>query len=1004
MSFLQLMNNDCCLLTNIDLNSQRVRQLFERRFKSNSSVTSFDFKSFHPEQPSNNAKVSRSLLRFQPKIQLSNDYEDHISTGSSSSEEDSHDDDGELSNNDYDDYLNKLAEWEPENFQVVAESDDDNDDDDDDDESNIFQSISNNNHDQDNEINEMDCSIAEDVPSTSTEDLLITFIHRPIKNEPIPYDDNNIFEHSPQLDGQIDFATPKMPTEPDQHKNEKDLKSIIDKIKAKTAMPSRVIQIHRIPSSPNQNRSNDEVKKKTTNATQKKPISTNPKVDRTKEPSIRQSKSTKKMTPRLLNNLLKVNEDVIREADTRKPSNIQKSSEKLPSSNSNPQSKRPDQRTHLRAVSNEERQGTKSSSNTKQKYILQTRQSKEKPASVHLAMAEKKLNNYQQSQQLKPPLPKISKSNSTPIPSSKNLKSKDPRKISSKSLDLSTRNSEASVRSQALNDHNQQRKKKTKKVKRLKTTETNLLSASQTQTKPPIQKLKTHNNGTVIFKKSILMKQLFCLMLDLLAVQKPSLMNHLSEPSISAMSSNSSIKTRPEDFFSGCIVIDDDDQEEECNNENNNDNDDVQEIQRQHYSISYDIRTREKLLDHAVHSSSMHIKWLFNLEHVLLEHIHICHEKHIRPLNNTYENSTCEYQVNSSYYSIDPSFVSVIIINFIKMFILRNSANDQQELSFVQFGITSHLRYLLIELPTYNHHNDEKDLNDNCFKCHQYSLIINILFDLLFDLIEHDLCEIPSKTNYRSSLIEDDYFTRFLQSNITKNQPYYRIKLIVYFIELIGIHMNKCQNKKQFQFNQNEDKLFHSMEDFIQNIISQTNNSINERISICFNIMELCLLFVHDNDIRMKQMALFLAELCFDNSHLLHLFLFDKNLLVDIRLLLFNEVCFRRFNLKLITINNIIDLFRRVEETSNSKDPIDEFVLLLIRGLFTSYADLITEIKQLPFMYSSSVQQITNLLGNQLGPVFTKLREVTSNNSNYFEKIKGTLIFYRLLECRWNKL
>ncbi|CAF5171726.1 unnamed protein product, partial [Rotaria magnacalcarata] len=65
-------------------------------------------------------------------------------------------------------------------------------------------------------------------------------------------------------------------------------------------------------------------------------------------------------------------------------------------------------------------------------------------------------------------------------------------------------------------------------------------------------------------------------------VQKPSLMNHLSEPSISTMSSNSSIKTRPENFFSGCIVIDDDDdddQEEECNNEN--DNDDVQEIQRQ---------------------------------------------------------------------------------------------------------------------------------------------------------------------------------------------------------------------------------------------------------------------------------------------------------------------------------------------------------------------------------------------------------------------------------------
>ncbi|CAF5072717.1 unnamed protein product, partial [Rotaria magnacalcarata] len=71
---------------------------------------------------------SRSLLRFQPKIQLSNDNEDNTATDSSSSEEDNHDDDDddELSNNDYDDYLNKLAEWEPENFQVVTESDDDN--------------------------------------------------------------------------------------------------------------------------------------------------------------------------------------------------------------------------------------------------------------------------------------------------------------------------------------------------------------------------------------------------------------------------------------------------------------------------------------------------------------------------------------------------------------------------------------------------------------------------------------------------------------------------------------------------------------------------------------------------------------------------------------------------------------------------------------------------------------------------------------------------------------
>jgi hypothetical protein len=221
----------------------------------------------------------------------------------------------------------------------------------------------------------------------------------------------------------------------------------------------------------------------------------------------------------------------------------------------------------------------------------------------------------------------------------------------------------------------------------------------------------------------------------------------------------------------------------------------------------------------------MHIKWLFNLEYVLLQHILICHENNIRSLTKTSDNSVIiknEFPLNFSTYQIDPSFISTIIINFLKMFILRNSSNDQQEVSFIQFGLTSHLRYLLIELPTYNH-NEEKDSNDNCSKCHQYSLIINILFDLLFDLIEYDVCEVNSNTKYRSSLIEDDYFTRFLQSNIINKNPFYRIKLIIYFIELIGIHMNKCQNRKQFQFNKNENKLFHSIEDFIQHIISHIN-------------------------------------------------------------------------------------------------------------------------------------------------------------------------------------
>lgn len=230
------------------------------------------------------------------------------------------------------------------------------------------------------------------------------------------------------------------------------------------------------------------------------------------------------------------------------------------------------------------------------------------------------------------------------------------------------------------------------------------------------------------------------------------------------------------------------------------------------YSIAYNIRAREKLLDHSVHSSVMHMKWLYNLEYVLLQHITICHENNIRPSNEN-------ILLNSSNYQIEPSFISIIIINFLKMFMLRNSSNDQDEVSFFQYGLTSHLRYLLIELPTYNH-NEEKDLNENCSKCHQYSLLINILFDLLFDLIEYDLCERNSKTSYRSSLIEEDYFTRFLPSNSSEGiHRFYRIKLVIYLLELIGIHMNKCQRKKQFQFNKNENQFFDSLEDFIRRIL-----------------------------------------------------------------------------------------------------------------------------------------------------------------------------------------
>jgi hypothetical protein len=106
---------------------------------------------------------------------------------------------------------------------------------------------------------------------------------------------------------------------------------------------------------------------------------------------------------------------------------------------------------------------------------------------------------------------------------------------------------------------------------------------------------------------------------------------------------------------------------------------------------------------------------------------------------------------------------------------------------------------------------------------------------------------------------------------------------------------------------------------------------IDERISICLNVMELCILFVRDRENRVKQvnfkkekifkkrilflfkMALFLAKLCEENPKCLQAFLFDENLLVDSRLLLINELIWKKFNVKFISIGDIDEIFRRIE-------------------------------------------------------------------------------------------
>ncbi|CAF3645267.1 unnamed protein product [Adineta steineri] len=1018
MSFESLNYNDCCLLINIDLNPQRIRLLLERRFKSNSNKTSFDFKSISPEQPSNNIKVSRSFLRCQPKINYTDDSDEYVSSDSDSSEEDEKDTEDTSPRND--DYYKELAEWDPNSFQPSIATDDDNDDDDEDEIENNMQSITIENDEDDDEIDQMETSAglntstedlvvtfshrpmkSEPVPyedyddvfclNTSTEDLVVTFSHRPMKSEPVPYEDyDDVFCNIPQLDGHVD----RLPSEGNRKNPDKRLDEVITKIYERTPEPRKAIQIYALPTAASKFHLKNDNQKKSINRAQRKSFSSPVKIDRSKGQLSRDGKQSKKPVPQLLNAVMKSNVDAIRESDTRLSSNQTKTP--IPSrtfSNSGLPSKTNKQQDQRKLIS---QQQTKSSLIPQQRKAPQNQplnlsQPKGKPALKHMKIAQKKLNHFQGTQQSK-------SSAATSLPSSSSLlfnksKSTDNNKNQSKpskAIDPLVRRSLSTSVTPNLNDHNIKLKKIPKKVKRLNTEQSNITinNSSRTQDNALLnnKKQKTTEDNTT----------------------KNQLISHPSVP-LTTMTSITSTKTttgkRPADFFDGCILIDDDDDEKQ-DKDNNTEDDDIQEIERQQYSIAYNIRARQKDLDHIVHSSNMHCKWLFNLEYLLLDHIQICHDNNLRPSNKIYEHSTViksEDTSNTSIYHIEPSFISIIIINFIKVFLLRNSFDDEQEFSFVQFGITSHLRYLLIELPTYIH-NEEKDLNDDCSKCHQYSLIINILFDLLFDLIEYDLCGNIRKAKYRSSLIEDDYFTRFLQSKITKKNPFYRIKLIIYFIEVIGMHMNKCPKKKHFQFNQNEGKLIHSIQTFIRHIMSNTNNLINERISVCFNVMELCLLFVNEKQTLIKQMSLFLAELCQNNSTYLNLFLFDENLFVDIRLLLINELIWNKFHIKFKSVTHINTFFQQIQDLLNPKKPIDETAFLLLRSLLSTYADLIIEIKAIPIMYSHDIQQMTLLLKNQFQVIYDKLVEVSFGDSTYFEQIGQTLILYLLLKCKLNKL
>jgi len=202
--------NDCCLLNNLYLNSERIFYRLEYRFKNNSCKTSFDFKSFLPEQPSYNTKMSCSLLEFHPIIIKSiDDDDDHVSSESSEDEIEQISSSKSSINLVNDDYLNKLAEWEPGKSPGIIENDDD-----DEEEAieNDVQQMNNENTHADSidsstskfyNFLKINLNLLIEIPTSQVEDLLVTFTDYPVKTEPMIYDNNDF--NLTQLDGQTDF-------------------------------------------------------------------------------------------------------------------------------------------------------------------------------------------------------------------------------------------------------------------------------------------------------------------------------------------------------------------------------------------------------------------------------------------------------------------------------------------------------------------------------------------------------------------------------------------------------------------------------------------------------------------------------------------------------------------------------------------------------------------------------------------------------------------------------
>ena len=177
----------------------------------------------------------------------------------------------------------------------------------------------------------------------------------------------------------------------------------------------------------------------------------------------------------------------------------------------------------------------------------------------------------------------------------------------------------------------------------------------------------------------------------------------------------------------------------------------------------------------------MRIKWLKKLENVLIEEIFLGEE-------------------NGGRVRLDAPFVVLLVTNFLQLFLVRHGDHEDDELAFYQSSWTCFVPYFLRQQDAIV---DERN---------ELPAFVELLFELLCDLIDIDLCERDLDNRCRSAWIRNDYFHRQIAA---KN--FGRVKILLYLIELFVAHG---------KFSPRDDEpIFQSLEDALRCVVAKPKST-----------------------------------------------------------------------------------------------------------------------------------------------------------------------------------